>query len=146
LLTHENYGKKHIDNSILAWFNIGLEREAIRLSKKRKRLYNHELLILNQCIDQDSEEQTTEMLDTLKSDSDTSHEAVTSVFIQNMLSSLTVQQRKVIKATVIERRTEKDTAEMLGMSQPAVHKMKERALKKLRLNFNPNKPIAKNII
>ena len=110
----------------------------MRLSKKRKRLYNHELLILNQCI-----EQTTEMLDTLKSDSDTYNEAVTSVFIQDMLSSLTVQQRNVINLTVIEGRTEKNTAEMLGMSQPAVHKMKERALKKLRLNFNLDKPYIK---
>ncbi len=136
MLTHE-------DASIFAWFKIGLEREAIRLSKKRKRLYNHELLILNQCIGQDNEEQTTEMLDTLKSDRDTSDEAVTSVFIQDMLSSLTVQQRKVINATVIEKRTEKDTAEMLGMSQPAVHKMKERALKKLRLTFKSDKPVDK---
>lgn len=97
--------------------------------------------MLNQSINKEKEEHTTEMLDTLKSSNDTSDEAIISIFVQEMLSSLTARQNKIIIATVIEGRTEKDVAEILEVSQPAVHQMKERALNKLKLVLSQTKRI-----
>lgn len=58
---------------------------------------------------------------------------------------LTPQQQKVITATVLEECTEQDVAEELRMSQPAVHKMKKRALKRLRKHFVLDRPTAKSL-
>ncbi|MCL6476786.1 MAG: sigma-70 family RNA polymerase sigma factor [Peptococcaceae bacterium] len=120
------------DVRIMAWFITGLRHEAARLVKKHKRLQERELLILNDLISQEAEDEATEMLDTIAAPSDTPSEAEDSAFLKETLALLTPLQQKVITATVLEERTEQEVAEKLGMSQPAVHKMKGRALKRLR--------------
>lgn len=124
----------------MAWFTTGLRHEAIRLAKKHKRLREHELLILNEPISQDAEDEVTEMLDTIAATNDVLWEVENSVFLQEALSLLTPQQQKVIRVTVLEGRPESEAAIRLGMSQPAVHQMKERALNKLRKRFVLDKP------
>ncbi len=62
-------------------------------------------------------------------------EVENAVFLQEALSLLTPRQQKVIAATVLEGRTENEAAQRLGMSQPAVHQMKERALNRLKKHF-----------
>ncbi|TEB15568.1 RNA polymerase sigma-B factor [Pelotomaculum sp. FP] len=119
----------------MAWFMTGLRREAIRLAKKHKRLREHELLILNDPISQDAEDEVTEMIDTIASSNDVFLEVEDSVFLREALSLLTPQQQKIITATALEERPENEAAIRFGMSQPAVHQMKERALKKLRRHF-----------
>ena len=127
----------------MVWFMTGLRREAIRLAKKHKRLREHELLILNDPISQDAEDESTEMIDTIASSNDVFLEVEDSVFLQEALSLLTPQQQKIITATVLEGRPENEAAIRFGMSQPAVHQMKERALKKLRRHFIEDKPKVK---
>ncbi|MEW6625089.1 MAG: sigma-70 family RNA polymerase sigma factor [Bacillota bacterium] len=117
---------------IVAWFITGLRHEAIRLAKKQKRLQEHELLILNNPLSLEAEDEETERLDTVAATDDIFSEVEEMIFIQEVLSLLTPQQQKVITVTVLEERTEQEVAIELGMSQPAVHQMKERALKKLR--------------
>ncbi|MCS5697286.1 sigma-70 family RNA polymerase sigma factor [Desulfofundulus thermocisternus] len=73
---------------------------------------------------------------------DTLMEVEDMAFLQEALSLLTPQQQKVITAIVLEERTEQEVAIELGMSQPAVHQMKARALKRLRKHF-VDEPTAK---
>ena len=127
----------------MAWFMTGLRRESIRLAKKHKRLREHELLILNDPISQDAEDESTEMIDTIASSNDVFLEVEDSVFLQEALSLLTPQQQKIITATALEELPENEAAIRFGMSQPAVHQMKERALKKLRRHFIEDKPKVK---
>ena len=127
----------------MVWFMTGLRREAIRLAKKHKRLREHELLILNDPISQDAEDESTEMIDTIASSNDVFLEVEDSVFLQEALSLLTPQQQKIITATALEELPENEAAIRFGMSQPAVHQMKERALKKLKKHFVLDKPIGK---
>lgn len=127
----------------MAWFITGIRHEAIRLGKKNKRLKEHELLILNDSISQDTDDEVTEMLDTIAAKSDILAAVEDTVFIQEALLLLTLQQQKVLMSTVLEGRTEQEVAEQLKISQPVVHRLKERALKRLKKHFVLDKPIAK---
>lgn len=120
---------------IMAWFITGLRNEAIRLAKRYKRLQEHELLTLNDLISQDAEDEVTEMLDTIAATNDVLLEVEDLVFLQEALSLLTSQQQKIITATVLEGQPENEAAIRFGVSQPAVHQMKERALNKLKKHF-----------
>ena len=49
------------------------------------------------------------------------------------LDRLTEKERKLIEALFFEEMTEREVAHSLGISQPAVHKQKNKILKKLKL-------------
>lgn len=83
------------------------------------------------------------MVDTIAAEVDVSSKAEESVLVQDALSSLTSLQKEVIVATVLEGATEKRTAMRLGMSQQAIHKVKERALNRLRKYFILDEPTDK---
>jgi len=131
---------------IVAWFLTGLRNEAIRLTNKHRQIQEHELLILNEQLSQDAEDEEMELLDTIRSTGDTPAEIVDKLYLQDTLSLLTPQQQKVIEATILEGTTEIEAAKQLGMSQPAVHQMKERALKRLRKTLVLDEPTAKSLI
>ena len=130
---------------IITWFEVGLRHEAIRLSKKHHRLLKHELLILNQPIKFNGEDDSIEMIDTLQDGyerfyklagiHDPFFEVERNIYLKDILSVLTFQQNRVITAIIMEGRTETETAKRLGMSQPAVHRMKNRALLRLRKKY-----------
>jgi RNA polymerase sigma-B factor len=127
----------------LAWFITGLRREAIRLAKKYRQLDERELLILDEpMVDQDLSEKLS-MLDTIAAAVDVAAEAEGSVLVQDALSLLTQLRRAVITATVLEGATEGEGAARLGMSQQAIHRVKERALSRLRKYFVLDKPVGK---
>lgn len=92
------------------------------------------MLILDEPVDLDLSVDVS-MLDTIAATVDVSGEAEGSVLIQDALSLLTQLQRDVITATILEGATEGETARMLGISQQSVHKVKERALNRLRKYF-----------
>jgi len=123
------------DARILAWFKTGLKHETIRLAKKKQNLVNHEPLTLNEPLDRNAENDNTSMIDIISSDSDIQTEVESSIFIQNALSMLTTRQKTIIVSTILYDITEKETANALSVSQPAVHQTKERALNKLRALF-----------
>lgn len=129
------------DARVLAWFETGLRREAARLARKHRRLKEHELLILDGPTDVSDDE--VAMVDTIAAAVDVSGEAAGSVLIQDALSLLTSLQREVIAATILEGATEEETAMRLGISQPAVHKVKNRTLNRLRKYFVLDKPTGK---
>lgn len=117
--------------------------EAIRLTKKYKRLREHELLILNDLLSHDAEDETIEILDTIAAPDDTLAEVEDSVFLQEALALLTSQQQKVIVATVLEGRTEQEVAEQLGIEQQVVNRLKSRGVKRLKKYFALDEPTAK---
>lgn len=119
----------------MAWFLTGLRHEAIRLSKKHKQLREHELLILNHPVKKNSEDEIIEMLDTIAAETDTLTEAEDALFLQEALSLLSLQQQKVINATILEECTEQKAAEQLGISQQVVNRLKKRALTRLKKHF-----------
>ncbi len=119
----------------MSWFLIGLRHEFVRLAKKNKRLQVSELLILNDVINKNADDELTEMLDRVAAHDDIQAEVEDKIFLQEALALLTLQQQTVITATILEERTEQEVADELGMSQPAVHQMKERALKRLRKHY-----------
>ena len=123
---------------IIAWFNTCLKNEAIRLVKKQKYLTSHEMLTLDAPLYLNTEDGFRTLLDSLVFDNDIRAEVENLIIIQDALSKLTLRQKKVIISTVINNVTEKDTANALGVSQPAVHKAKEQALDKLRKIFANN--------
>lgn len=49
------------------------------------------------------------------------------------LSTLSEKERELIEALFFEEKTERDVASAMGISQPAVHKQKNKILKKLKL-------------
>ena len=83
------------------------------------------------------------MLDAIPALVDVPGEAENMVFIQEALLLLTLQEQRVVQATILDGFTERDVAKELGVSQPVVHRMKERALKKLRKHFVLDKSIGK---
>jgi RNA polymerase sigma factor (sigma-70 family) len=112
----------------VAWFVTGIRQEGARLARKREILRQRELLILNAPAEEDGED----MLYLLAAHSDTASEAEYHVFLETALSLLTPKQRTVIIATVIQGVPEHVLAEQLGITQQAVHRLKSRALKRLR--------------
>ena len=109
-----------------------MRHEALRLAKKHKRLQGHELLILNETLSQDSDNEAPEMLETVAAVNNTAAEAEDALFLEESLALLTLQQRRVIAALVLDGATEHEVAAELGVSQTAVHQMKKRALNRLR--------------
>ncbi len=121
----------------IAWFLTGLRREAIRLTKKYRQLDERELLILNCPVAQGIDGNKLTMIDVIPAAVDVSGEAEGMVFVQEALLLLTLQEQRVVKATILDGFTEREIAKKLGVSQPVVHRAKKRALNKLRKHFNP---------
>jgi RNA polymerase sigma-B factor len=105
-------------------------------------LDEHELLILDEPTDPDLPEQSS-VLDLIAAAVDVAAAAEGSLLVQDALSLLTPLQRAVIETTVLEEETEGEAAVKLGISQQAVHKVKERALRRLRNYFALDKPTGK---
>ncbi len=127
------------DAQIVSWFLTGLYHETIRLSKKNRKRKKHELLTLNTRISQNNKDEYTEKIDTLASTENIDSEVESCLFFNEVLSLLTPKQTRVIKLIILDGYTEKEVAKGLKISQPAVHKIKKRALKKLKeyLTINP---------
>lgn len=83
------------------------------------------------------------MIDVIPAAVDVPGEAEGMVFVQEALLLLTPQERRVIKATILDGFTEREVAKELGVSQPVVHRVKERALNKLRKHFILDESIGK---
>ena len=53
--------------------------------------------------------------------------------LHTALSTLSGKERELLETLVCEEKTERDVASAMGISQPAVHKQKNKILKKLKL-------------
>ncbi|MCG0276046.1 MAG: sigma-70 family RNA polymerase sigma factor [Thermosediminibacteraceae bacterium] len=120
------------DARIAAWFLKGLKREAVRFYLHQKKLRQHELLILNDKVDMNTDGECPELIETLSDGIDVLSQVEDRIFIKEVMMLLTARQQKVLMAIVFEGATEKEVAERLGISQPAVNRIKNRALSKLR--------------
>jgi RNA polymerase sigma factor (sigma-70 family) len=116
---------------ITSWYITGIKHEVLRIAKKRQKLKQHEVLILNKPID-DSEGESIEMIDTIADSSNTVSKIEEKIDIEQVLSHLTFKQQKVIKMIFLQEKTEKEVAEKLRISQPAVHRIKNRALRTMK--------------
>jgi RNA polymerase sigma factor (sigma-70 family) len=76
------------------------------------------------------------MLDAIPAAVDVPGEAEGMVFVQEALLLLTPQEQRVVQATILDGSTEREAAKELGISQPVVHRAKDRALNKLRQYFS----------
>lgn len=101
------------------------------MSKKYQQQHKHELLILNRKIGDTGDDQL-EVLDIIAAIDDPLAEAEDRIFLKDILVMLTPLQRTVIRKTVLDGYTEQKVADDLEISQPAVHRIKMRALKRLR--------------
>lgn len=121
--------------SFLAWVMTGLRREAIRLSKRRQRRCQRELLILDSTIVGDSGDSqgSDRMIDLLAAPDDTESEAFGNVTMESIMAVLTPAQRKVIEALAVHGLDERTAARSLGISQPTVNRVKRAALRRIRL-------------
>jgi len=72
------------------------------------------------------------MIDVIPAAVDVPGEAEGMVFVREALLLLTPQEQRVVKATILDGFTEREASKELGISQPVVHRAKERALNKLR--------------
>jgi len=127
----------------IAWFLTGLRHEAIRLTKKYRQLNEHELLLLNGPASQSTDPDKLTMIDVIPAAVDVPGEAEGMIFVQEALLLLTPQEQRVVRATILDGFTEREAAKKLGISQPVVHRAKERALKKLRKYFALDKSAGK---
>jgi len=127
------YQLERDDAQITAWFLIGLRHETLRLAKKRNQLRGRELLILNEKTGSDNDD--TELIDHIAADSNTLSEVQNKLFLQEALSLLTIQQQKVISATILKGTKEQEVADEMGISKQAVNRIKGRALTRLRNHF-----------
>ncbi len=126
---------------MVAWFVAGLRREAIRLTRKHRRMKEHELLILNEQLKGDTGgEALATMLNTVNPPADLLTQVENRLVLQEALTLLTPLQQKVVAATVLEGVTEQELAGEIGVTQQAVSRIKERALDKLRKYFVLDKP------
>ncbi|MDD4753836.1 MAG: sigma-70 family RNA polymerase sigma factor [Desulfitobacteriaceae bacterium] len=125
----------------MAWFLTGLRHEAARLAKRHRRLREHELLILEDLLSQNNGNESARFINTIAANSDTVAEVEDNSFLQEALSLLTPDQKKVILVTVLEDATEQKAAKELGISQQAVNRIKKRALNRLRKHFILDKSI-----
>lgn len=117
--------------SIMAWYLTGIRHEIIKISKKQQDLRQNEVLILNKPVD-DSEDSSIEMGDIIADCDNMLSHMEEKIDIEKALWDLTLKQRQVTKMIFYLEMTEKETASKLGISQPAVHSIKNRALKKIR--------------
>lgn len=127
----------------MAWFQIGLRREATRLARKQKRLRDHELLILNELVSKEADEEGTEMLDTIPAPTNVCAEVENTLLLQQIFSLLTPQQQKVITMTILEGIPEQKVADEMGVTRQAVNRIKLRALKRLKKYFVLDEPTVK---
>jgi len=117
---------------LVAYIETCLRNEANKLSKKQKLVQANELLVLNQAISADAVDEKLEMIETIPSNDDDMEELESNITIQYALSLLTKHQRMVIEATILDGISQKEVALKLGISQPAVNKIKGRALCSLK--------------
>jgi len=106
-------------------------------------LDEHELLILNCPVAQRIDSDKLTMIDVIPAAVDVPGEAEGILFVKEALSLLTSQEQRVVIATILDGFTEREVAKELGVSQPVVHRMKKRALNKLRKHFILDESIGK---
>lgn len=124
----ETTNSNHMEAQVIAWFRTAIQQESARLERERKHLLIHELLIL----DAPSTPNGENMLSELVASENTEFMAEDELFLEGVLMVLTRKQRIVILETVIQEIPEKIVASEFRTTQQAVHRLKTRALKKLR--------------
>ena len=122
-------------DSFLAWVMTGLRREAIRLTKRRQRRCQRELLILDSPVGDDNGDSqgSDRMIDLLAAPDYTESEALGNVTMESIMAVLTPAQRKIIEALAVRGLDERTAARSLGISQPTVNRVKRAALRRIRL-------------
>ncbi len=123
------------DAKLAAWILTGLHHEAIRLAKKHKRMNEKELLILDKKMSDLEEENATELVDYLVARLGKHRGIEEDILLYEILSQLSSQQRMVITKVMLERHSEREVAQQLGISKQAVNRIKQRAIRRLRDEF-----------
>jgi len=126
------YKKDPEESRIIAWYLTGIKHEIQRISKKMQSLRQNEALILNRPIS-GIEDSSIEMVDTIADCNNSFSNMEEKIDIERALSNLTFKQQLVTRMIYFQEMTEKEAAKELGISQPAVHSIKSRALKKMKV-------------
>lgn len=119
------------DGQIAGWIRSAIVQESARMKLERERVYAQELLILDT-----PTSDRENLLSGLAAAEDTESMAEDALFLEEVLMLLTPKQRVVIIETVIEDLPEHIVAVEFKTSQQAIHRLKRRALKKLRHNLS----------
>lgn len=124
----ERTDSDYTEAQITKWFTTAIRQESTRLEWERNRRNIHELSVLNAPSALNEEDRMSE----LAANENTEVEAEDELFLEEVLALLTVRQRIVILKTVIRDVPEQVVAVELNTSQQAVHRVKARALKRLK--------------
>jgi len=116
---------------IMAWYLTGIRHVVSGISKRQQDLRRNEALILNKPID-GSEDSSIETVDIIADRDNMLSHMEEKIDIEKALWALTSKQQQVTKMIFYLGMTEKEAANKLGISQPAVHSIKNRALKKIK--------------
>ena len=84
-------------------------------------------------LDRLMDDQAEQFADQQESVEDTVFRRVSVERLYAALASLTEKERSLINALFFDELTEREAARVLGLSQPAVHKQKNKILKKLKV-------------
>ncbi len=129
LLSQNGDSSRHF----MAWIATGLRHEAIRLSGRRQRRNQREILILDAPLSGiDTAEDTGRLIDLIPGPDDTEREAEDRVTLAGIVAALTPAQRKVIRGLAVQGLTERMVARLLGVSQATVNRTKRSALKRIK--------------
>ncbi len=121
----------------VAWITTGLRHEAIRLGRRKQRRFQHEILILDSPVSDSAggSEDAGRVIDLIAAPDDTEEEAEQRAILEDIMAILTPAQQKVISALAMQGLTERMAARSLGVSQPTVHRIKQAALRRIRLHL-----------
>lgn len=108
--------EKITDEQIVSFIEKGMAHEYIRLSKKKRRIKNMELLALDESMAKESCEEDIEER----------------IMVRQALKRLTPLQRKILIRLVVNGEKEKDIAKAIGVTQQAISNIKIKALAKMK--------------
>ncbi|HHW26701.1 MAG TPA: sigma-70 family RNA polymerase sigma factor [Firmicutes bacterium] len=126
-----------LDPRFLAWIATGMRREAIRLSKRNRRRYQHELLILDRPLTNpdNPSEYYGSMADLIPAPDDTQQEVEDRLLTDSALRTLTESQRTAVIGVIMRGHTERTIAQSMGISQSMVNKLKHAGLRRLKFHL-----------
>lgn len=117
---------------IVSYIETGIKREAYRLYHKSNKIKRAELLILDKPLNmEDIDNGRLTPIDIIPSDYSID-DLIDDLSFEQMLSILNTFERVIIRSIIKNGTTQKQIADMLGVSQQTVSKYKQKALKKLK--------------
>src|SRR5699024_3320810 len=93
---------------------------------------SYRALSVDRKIEADSEGSTVSILDLVGNDDQEFENTEQRMFLEKILPVLSEREQQILQYTYFDNRSQKETGELLGISQMHVSRLQRRALRKLR--------------